>query len=130
MAEIRPQVSAKVVQHLDVPATVLDIVGVLGQESDHILPYGQSMLALNEPGHAFLRTSATDYLWVNDAEITRFNLPENSMQHQPLRAGMFSPELPMRLPALSENRLKAAIQLYMNGMIDDRMYPQQLSSSQ
>jgi phosphoglycerol transferase MdoB-like AlkP superfamily enzyme len=124
--DIQPQVSSKVVQHLDMPATVLDVMGVLAQEADHILPYGQRMLALNEPGHALLRTSSTDFLWVNDAEITRFNMPNASVHHVPLTSGMFLPRPASEAPQLSENRLKAAIQLYMNGLIEDRMYPQQL----
>ena len=120
--DIPTQVSQKIVQQADIPATVLDYLGLLEQEQEKLLPFGQSMLDLNRAGYALLSTSGNNYTLVQDEQILIYNKDKQSIHAKPLPEKFFNvrhtyEETQEKL----QTQLKASIQLFNNMLLDNHM---------
>lgn len=120
--DIPTQVSQKVVQQADIPATVLDYLGLLEQEQEKLLPFGQSMLDLNRPGYALLATSGNNYTLVQDEQILVYNKDQQRIDAKQLPEKFFNirhtyHESQEKL----QTQLKASIQLFNNMLLDNHM---------
>ncbi|MCI1187222.1 LTA synthase family protein [Hymenobacter sp. DH14] len=119
-----PAVAAhRVTQQADVPATVLEVLG-LPQEQKYLLPFGSSVFDTASPGRALFRDGESYFLVHNDfvTELTN----KNEVRLYPY-ALHFMPTEPVANPnpALLKqygNELRACVQFYVNGLVDNRLY--------
>ncbi|WP_158000754.1 LTA synthase family protein [Vibrio sagamiensis] len=114
--------SDKIVQQIDIPATVLDYVGLIHQEKDKLLPFGQSMLPFDTVGralffannqHILLHGNSVTSMQVENDQINTEKLNEFLMQVQP--DDTITPEE-------LQKQLKAYIQIYNNGLVDNSFF--------
>jgi len=119
-----PAVSPRrITQQADVPASVLDILG-LPQEQKLLLPFGSSVFDAASPGRAIFRDGDSYFLVHSDfvTELTNTN-QVRLYPYQP----HFIPTQPVANPdpALVQkysNELRACVQFYVNGLLDNRLY--------
>ncbi|MBJ6109598.1 LTA synthase family protein [Hymenobacter sp. BT523] len=113
----------RISQQADVPASVLDVLG-LPQEQKSLLPFGSSVFDAASPGRALFRDGDSYYLVHSDfvTELTNTNqvrlypYQNHSMPLKPVA----NPD-----PALVKkygNELRACVQFYVNGLLDNRLY--------
>ena len=107
----------------DIPATVLDVLG-LPQEQKLLLPFGTSVFDAASPGRALFRDGESYFLVHRDfvTELTN----KNEVRLYPY-ALHFMPTEPVANPnpALVKkygDELRACVQFYVNGLIDNRLY--------
>ena len=107
----------------DIPATVLDVLG-LPQEQKLLLPFGTSVFDAASPGRALFRDGESYFLVHADfvTELTN----KNEVRLYPY-ALHFMPTEPVANPnpALVKkygDELRACVQFYVNGLIDNRLY--------
>jgi hypothetical protein len=113
----------RVTQQADVPASVLDVLG-LRQEQKFLLPFGSSAFDAASPGRAIFRDGDSYYLVHADfvTELTN----ANQVRLYPYQTH-FIPTKPVTNPdpALVRkygNELRACVQFYVNGLLDNRLY--------
>ncbi len=113
----------RITEQADVPATVLDVLG-LPQEQNQLLPFGSSVFDAARPGRAIFRDGDSYYLVHSDfvTELTN----TNTVRLYPYRTH-FIPNQPVANPnpALVQqygNELRACVQFYVNGLLDNRLY--------
>jgi phosphoglycerol transferase MdoB-like AlkP superfamily enzyme len=113
----------RITQQVDVPASVLDVLG-LAQEQPALLPFGSSVFDAASPGRAVFRDGDSYYLVHADyvTELTN----NNQVRLYPYRPH-FIPNEPVANPdpALVQrygNELRACVQFYVNGLLDNRLY--------
>ena len=111
----------RITEQADVPATVLD---VLGLPQKQLLPFGSSVFDAASPGRALFRDGESYFLVHHDfvTELTN----KNEVRLYPY-ALHFMPTEPVANPdpALVKqygNELRACVQFYVNGLIDNRLY--------
>ena len=111
--------TAQVTQHADVPASVLHYLG-LEQE---LLPFGRSVFDHSTPGKALLYEASQYYLvqppyvvvLPEEERNARFYLyPTDTTMHQPVPANQAASAL--------EKRLKALVQYFNNGLLDNSWF--------
>ncbi|GAA4047273.1 LTA synthase family protein [Hymenobacter glaciei] len=112
-----------VTEQADVPATVLDVLG-LRQEQPLLLPFGSSVFDPASAGRAMFRDGDSYYLVHSDfvTELTN----KNEVRLYPY-APHFMPTDPVAHPdpALAKqygDELRACVQFYVNGLLDNRLY--------
>ncbi|MBD2766679.1 LTA synthase family protein [Hymenobacter sp. BT664] len=113
----------RITQQVDVPASVLDVLG-LQQEQRFLLPFGSSVFDPARPGRALFREGDSYYLVHSDFVAELRN--DNSVQLYPYQTH-FMPSQPVANPdpALVQkygNELRACVQFYVNGLLDNRLY--------
>jgi phosphoglycerol transferase MdoB-like AlkP superfamily enzyme len=105
---LKPSKNHKVAQHTDIPSTVLDYLGLGEKYAEQILPFGHSLLS-SKTGEAFFIES-DQYVLVNeqatlitskDFKQFQFNSDNNALKTAMLL------------------RIKAKVQLFNNGMINN-----------
>lgn len=105
---LKPSENNKVAQHTDIPSTILDYLGLSEKYVEQILPFGHSLLN-NKEGEAFFIES-DQYVLVNEQAtlITSkdFKQLQFSSDNNALQATMLL-------------RIKAKVQLFNNGMINN-----------
>ena len=113
----------RITQQADVPASVLDVLG-LRQEQRLLLPFGSSVFDTASPGRAIFRDGDSYFLVHSDfvTELTN----SNTVRLYPYQTH-FIPNKPMVNPdsALVQkygNELRACVQFYVNGLLDNRLY--------
>ncbi|MBO2007775.1 LTA synthase family protein [Hymenobacter negativus] len=119
-----PAVDAhRITEQVDVPASVLDVLG-LPQEQKALLPFGSSVFETASPGRAIFRDGDSYYLVHSDfvTELTN----KNEVRLYPYKTH-FIPNEPVANPdpALVKkygNELRACVQFYVNGLLDNRLY--------
>ncbi|WP_460502484.1 LTA synthase family protein, partial [Hymenobacter agri] len=113
----------RITQQADVPATVLDVLG-LPQEQRWLLPFGSSVFDAVSPGRALFRDGDSYFLvhsdfvteLTNKNEVRLYPYAPHSMPTTPVA----NPD-----PALVQrygNELRACVQFYVNGLVDNRLY--------
>ena len=118
-----PAPPRRITQHADVPASVLDVLG-LKQEQQRLLPFGSSVFDSTRAGRAIFRDGDSYYLVHNDfvTELTN----KNTVRLYPYQTHLLPAEpLPNPNPALVQrygNELRANVQFYVNGLVDNRLY--------
>jgi len=113
----------RITQQADVPASVLDVLG-LPQEQQLLLPFGSSVFDAASPGRAIFRDGESYYL-VHADFVTELTA-DNSVRLYPYQTH-FIPNQPMANPdpALVRkygNELRTCVQFYVNGLLDNRLY--------
>ncbi|MBF9140463.1 LTA synthase family protein [Hymenobacter properus] len=113
----------RISQQADVPASVLDVLG-LPQEQKLLLPFGSSVFDASSPGRALFRDGESYYLVHSDfvTELTN----KNEVRLYPYQ-DHFIPTEPVAKPdpALVKkygDELRACVQFYVNGLVDNRLY--------
>ena len=113
----------RITEQADVPATVLDVLG-LPREQRWLLPFGSSVFDAASPGRALFRDGDSYFLVHSDfvTELTN----KNEVHLYPY-ASHFMPAAPVVPPdpALVQrygNELRACVQFYVNGLVDNRLY--------
>ena len=111
----------RITEQADVPATVLD---VLGLPQKQLLPFGSSVFDAASPGRALFRDGESYFLVHHDfvTELTN----KNEVRLYPY-ALHFMPTEPVANPDPTlvkqyGNELRACVQFYVNGLIDNRLY--------
>ena len=118
-----PTPPRRITQHADVPASVLDVLG-LKQEQQRLLPFGSSVFDSTRAGRAIFRDGDSYYLVHNDfvTELTN----KNTVRLYPYQTHLLPAEpLSNPNPALVQqygNELRANVQFYVNGLVDNRLY--------
>ncbi|OGX88527.1 hypothetical protein BEN48_09045 [Hymenobacter glacialis] len=113
----------RITQHADIPATVLDVLG-LRQQQQLLLPFGSSIFDTASTGRALLRDGESFYL-VHADYVTELK-SDNSVQLYPYQTH-FIPQEPLANPdsALLKqygDELRASVQFYVNSLLDNRLY--------
>jgi len=113
----------RITQQADVPASVLDALG-LAQDQKQLLPFGSSVFASNSPGRAIFRDGDSYFLVHSDfvTELTN----KNEVRLYPYQTH-FIPTQPVANPnpmlvKKYGDELRACVQFYTNGLIDNRLY--------
>ena len=113
----------RITEQVDVPASVLDVLG-LPQEQKALLPFGSSVFETTSPGRAIFRDGDSYFLVHSDfvTELTN----KNEVRLYPYKTH-FIPNEPVANPdpALVQkygNELRACVQFYVNGLLDNRLY--------
>ena len=113
----------RITQQADVPASVLDALGFAADQKV-LLPFGSSVFGSATPGRAFFRDGESYYLVHSDfvTELTG----TNEVRLYPYQTH-FIPTQPVANPnpALVQrygDELRACVQFYVNGLIDNRLY--------
>ncbi|WP_276496997.1 LTA synthase family protein [Pontibacter litorisediminis] len=105
--------AAKVAQHADIPATVVDYLNI---PTNKLLPFGHSLLDTANTGQAILY-NGTSYLLVQPEEVTELK------QDDALQFYTFPDLSPAASPApQSGELLKAQVQYFRNGMVGNKLY--------
>ncbi len=113
----------RITQQADVPATVLDVLG-LRQEQPALLPFGSSVFDATNPGRALFRDGDSYFLVHSDfvTELTN----TNQVRLYPYKTHFIGKEPVVNPdPALVQqygNELRACVQWYVNGLVDNRLY--------
>ncbi len=115
----------RITQQADVPAAVLDVLG-LRQEQKALLPFGSSVFDTASPGRAVLRDGDSFYLVHADFVTELKN--DNSVRLYPYQTH-FMPLQPVANPDPAVvkkygDELRACVQFYVNGLLDNRLYKQ------
>ena len=113
----------RISQQADVPASVLDVLG-LHREQGRLLPFGSSVFDGNSPGRAVFRDGDSYYLVHADFVTELKN--DNSVRLYPYQTH-FMPNQALERPdpALVKrygDELRACVQFYVNGLLDNRLY--------
>jgi hypothetical protein len=119
-----PAVDAhRITEQVDVPASVLDVLG-LAHEQKALLPFGSSVFETASPGRAIFRDGDSYFLVHSDfvTELTN----KNKVRLYPYKTH-FIPNEPVANPdpVLVQkygNELRACVQFYVNGLLDNRLY--------
>ncbi|WP_157781126.1 LTA synthase family protein [Hymenobacter sedentarius] len=113
----------RISQQADVPASVLDVLG-LRQDQQLLLPFGSSVFDAASPGRAIFRDGDSYFLVHSDfvTELTN----ANAVRIYPYQTH-FIPTKPVTNPdpALVQqygDELRACVQFYVNGLLDNRLY--------
>jgi phosphoglycerol transferase MdoB-like AlkP superfamily enzyme len=121
--ELPPANVHRITQQADVPATVLDYLGIGAGPSD-LLPFGYSVFDPQAPGRALFLNSGTHFLVHNDY-VTVLN-SENQVNLYPYQTHALPAESLASPPADKRrqygNELKACVQFFTNGLLDNRLY--------
>ncbi|GAA4355291.1 LTA synthase family protein [Hymenobacter saemangeumensis] len=112
----------RITQHVDIPATVLHLLGV--QAPQQQLPFGSSVFDSTRTGRAVF-SNGTSYFLVHSDFVTELKA-DNSVLLYPYQTH-FIPSKPLTSPdpALVNkygNELRALVQFYVNGLVDNRLY--------
>ena len=113
----------RITEQADVPATVLDLLG-LPEEQQRLLPFGSSVFDAASPGRALFRDGDSYYLVHADfvTELTN----KNEVRLYPYQTHFMPPEpVANPDPALVRqygDELRACVQFYVNGLLDNRLY--------
>ena len=113
----------RISQQADVPASVLDVLG-LAQEQPRLLPFGSSVFDAGSPGRAVFREGDSYFLVHADfvAELTN----TDQVRLYPYQPHFIPAQpLPHPNPALLRqygDELRANVQFYVNGLLDNRLY--------
>ena len=113
----------RITQQADIPASVLDALG-LRQDQKLLLPFGSSVFDAASPGRALFRDGDSYYL-VHSDFVTELK-SDNSVRLYPYQTH-FIPTEPVANPdpALARqygDELRANVQFYVNGLLDNRLY--------
>ena len=113
----------RITQQADVPASVLDVLG-LPQEQKLLLPFGASVFDTASPGRAVFR-EGDSYFLVHSDFVTELK-NDNSVLLYPYQTH-FIPTAPVANPnpelaTKYSTELRAIVQFYINGLIDNRLY--------
>jgi phosphoglycerol transferase MdoB-like AlkP superfamily enzyme len=127
---IAPRNSPKVVQQIDIPATVLDYLGLYEAERHRILPFGHSMLNEEAKGVALFRTNGHQYMMVTDDKVTLYDKKTQQFSTTALASDYFSVRATSDADDILQNKMRGYLQMYMGMFLEDILYPQQLSMSQ
>ncbi|GAB3333692.1 LTA synthase family protein [Hymenobacter humi] len=113
----------RITQQADIPASVLDVLG-LRQEQPALLPFGSSAFDTASPGRALFRDGDSYYL-VHSDFVTELK-SDNTVRLYPYQTH-FIPNQPITNPNPELLRkygdeLRACVQFYVNGLLDNRLY--------
>ncbi|WP_299017022.1 LTA synthase family protein [uncultured Photobacterium sp.] len=120
--KIKPEVRLDVAQQADIPATVVDYLNI--NESDKLLPFGQSLLKSERQGIALFK-EINDYWLVSDNAYVRMNQKLQISNPQPLPSAFFvtkQANLGVKQEESLGEKLKAYVQFYNNGLINNSLY--------
>ncbi|GAA4380294.1 LTA synthase family protein [Hymenobacter koreensis] len=114
----------RITQQADVPASVLDYVGIPAGAAD-LLPFGYSVFDAQAPGRALFLSGGAHYLVHRDyvTELTT----DNKVRLYPYRTHDL-PATPLPNPPADKLRqygdeLRATVQYFTNGLLDNKLYP-------
>ncbi|MBX0290258.1 LTA synthase family protein [Hymenobacter sp. HSC-4F20] len=112
----------RITQHADIPATVLDYLGVPAQ--GHLLPFGYSAFDSTTTGRA-LFLSGGSYFLVHADFVTELTVDNRVrlypyQNHQLPPTPLASPN-PQKLQQYGDE-LKACVQFFLNGLADNSLY--------
>lgn len=113
----------RISQQADVPATVLDLLGLSGEQK-MLLPFGSSVFDNEAPGRAIFQ-NGTSYFLVHSDFVTELTA-DNVVRLYPYQAH-FIPHEPVANPDLAlakkyGDELRACVQFYVNGLLENRLY--------
>ena len=113
----------RITQQADVPATVLDLLGVPAR--GQLLPFGYSVFDTTTTGRA-LFLSGGSYWLVHTDFVTELTANDQVRLYPYQRHQLPAAPLPHPDPAKLRqygNELKACVQWYVNGLAQNRLYP-------
>ena len=116
-------IPGRITEQADIPATVLDVLG-LPREQSQLLPFGSSVFDAGSPGRALFRDGESFFLVHSDFVTELTNKNEVHLYPYALH---FMPTEPVANPdpALVKkygDELRACVQFYVNGLVDNRLY--------
>ena len=114
--------SDKIVQQIDIPATVLDYVGLMDQEKDKLLPFGQSMLARDTVGRALFFEN-NQHILLHGNSVTSMQVENDQINTEKLNEFLMQVQSDDTItPEELQKHLKAYIQIYNNGLVDNSFF--------
>ncbi|WP_400191389.1 LTA synthase family protein [Hymenobacter sp. B81] len=122
--QLPPADVRRITQQSDVPATVLDFLGLPGGPAQ-LLPFGYSVFDSTVTGRALFYAEGTHYLVHRDylTELTA----DNQVRLYPYRthdsSGGPLPQPPADKLRAYGDELRACVQFFTNGLLDNRLYP-------
>lgn len=120
--EIESGVVTEIAQQIDIPATIIDYLNL--PEDDKILPFGRSLLIKNDYADAIIKEDDAYWLLSQD-KFVKLSVLESSMFETGYLPETFARD-PNQVKSLGfeemGQRLKAYLQVYTNGLIDNSLY--------
>lgn len=120
--EIEKGVVTEIAQQIDIPATIVDYLNL--PERDKTPPFGRSLLVKNNQADAIIKTK--DAYWIlSQNKFVKLPVLENSVIETGYLPNTFVNNFEQSDGAdfeQLENRLKAYVQIFTNGMIDNDLY--------
>lgn len=120
--QIEEGVLNEVAQQIDIPATIIDYLNL--PEKDKILPFGRSLLIQNSRADAVIKEE--DAYWLlSQGKYVKLSLEESiPVETGDLPDTFVKAEREAKSTELTEleSRLKAYVQIYTNGLIDNSLY--------
>ncbi|QIX62952.1 LTA synthase family protein [Hymenobacter sp. BT18] len=115
--------SPRITQQADVPATVLDWLGIRAPRQ--LLPFGYSAFDSASTGRALFLSNGSYYL-VHHDYVTELTADDQVHQYAYQRHQL--PTHPVAVPDTQKLRqygqeLRACVQFYVNGLVQNRLYP-------
>ncbi|WP_035568088.1 LTA synthase family protein [Hymenobacter sp. IS2118] len=113
----------RITQQADIPALVLDALGLQAEQKD-LLPFGSSVFDSTSTGRAVFRDGSSYYL-VHADFVTELR-DDNTVRLYPYQTH-FIPATPLanpdpKLVQQYGDELRAIVQFYVNGLLDNRLY--------
>ncbi|BFM48048.1 sulfatase-like hydrolase/transferase [Marinomonas sp. THO17] len=112
-------VRRSIAQQVDIPATILDYLNL--PEEKKLLPFGRSLLSNDFSSDAILHEEGAYWLLTQN-EYVKMSQADGSISHGELPDTFQKDKLDSFDSKLIENRLKAYLQIYNNGLIDNELY--------
>lgn len=120
--DIKKGVITEVAQQIDIPATIVDYLNL--PEKDKILPFGRSLLTENSHADAIFKEE--DAFWLlSQGKYVKLPMDKNAAIETGDLPDTFTKSLESEVPVDLEKltrRLKAYVQIYTNGLIDNSLY--------
>ena len=119
---IEQGVISEVAQQIDIPATIIDYLNL--PEQDKVLPFGRSLLTQNSQADAVIKEEDSYWL-LSQGKYVKLSMEENlPVEVGDLPATFMKPAGQVVQADLGqlERRLKAYVQIYTNGLIDNSLY--------
>ncbi len=115
--KIQPERSQRIAQHTDIPATILDYLGLQHKYFDQLLPFSTSLLSPVQEPFAFFQDNNQYYL-IRDDQVL---VSSKDFSQQELLPFNGSPASDIKKAPLTDYT-KALIQYYNNGLINNTLY--------
>lgn len=120
--EIEKGIVTEIAQQIDIPATIVDYLNL--PEREKIPPFGRSLLVKNNHADAIIKTE--DAYWIlSQNKFVKLPVLDNLATERGYLPNTFVKSLGQNEGAdfeQLESRLKAYVQIYTNGMIDNNLY--------
>ena len=114
---IKPEKSQRIAQHTDIPATIVDFLGLQEKYFDQLLPFSTSLLSTEQQPYAFFQEN-NQYHLIKDGHVLVSSKDFKQQKLLPFNGTTTDTEAKATLTEYT----KALIQYYNNGLIKNTLY--------